>query len=157
MPRSVQSASAIRPILSEHGAHDGLAPLPVRQRGVTPASKRQCVLPEVCWCLDVCFISSLPVMQRPACMAWADKRPVQIVWAVSDTRPDHDVVDDACDCTAWPAPRVGPSTSNETDGREGCCRLQERHPNGLHRLGLRRNRLAEETDGPRRSTTTPLG
>jgi hypothetical protein len=47
--------------------------------------------------LDVCFISSLPVMQRPACMAWADKRPVQIVWAVSDTRPDHDVVDDACD------------------------------------------------------------
>jgi hypothetical protein len=33
--------------------------------------------------LDVCFISSLPVMQRLACKAWADKRPVQIVWAVS--------------------------------------------------------------------------
>jgi len=47
--------------------------------------------------LDVCFISSLPVMQRPACMAWADKRHVQIVWAVSYTRPDHDVVDDAFD------------------------------------------------------------
>ncbi len=31
--------------------------------------------------LDVRFISSLPVMQRPACMAWADKRRVQIVWA----------------------------------------------------------------------------
>jgi hypothetical protein len=33
--------------------------------------------------LDVHFISSLPVMQRLACKAWADKRPVQIVWAVS--------------------------------------------------------------------------
>jgi len=31
--------------------------------------------------LDVRFISSLPVMRRPACMAWADKRRVQIVWA----------------------------------------------------------------------------
>ena len=31
--------------------------------------------------LDVRFISLLPVMQRPACMAWADKRRVQIVWA----------------------------------------------------------------------------
>jgi hypothetical protein len=31
--------------------------------------------------LDVRFISSLPVMQRPACMAWADKGRVQIVWA----------------------------------------------------------------------------
>ena len=29
--------------------------------------------------LDVHFISSLPVMQRPACTAWADKRHVQIV------------------------------------------------------------------------------
>ena len=45
--------------------------------------------------LDVHFISSLPVMQRPACKVWADKRPVQIVWAVRSTRPDHDVVDDA--------------------------------------------------------------
>ena len=39
-----------------------------------------------CFCttqkyLDVRFISSLPVMRRPACMAWADKRRVQIVWA----------------------------------------------------------------------------
>jgi hypothetical protein len=32
--------------------------------------------------LDVHFISSLPVMQRSACKAWADKRHVQIVWAV---------------------------------------------------------------------------
>jgi len=32
--------------------------------------------------LDVRFISSLPVMQRPACKVWADKRHVQIVWAV---------------------------------------------------------------------------
>ena len=46
--------------------------------------------------LDVRFISSLPVMQRPACKVWADKRPVQIVWAVRSTRPDHGVVDDAC-------------------------------------------------------------
>ena len=33
--------------------------------------------------LDVRFISSLPVMQRPACKAWADKMHVQIVWAES--------------------------------------------------------------------------
>ena len=32
--------------------------------------------------VDVHFISSLPVMQRPVCKAWADKRHVQIVWAV---------------------------------------------------------------------------
>ena len=31
--------------------------------------------------LDVHFISSPPVKQRPACMAWADKRLVQIVEA----------------------------------------------------------------------------
>jgi hypothetical protein len=43
--------------------------------------------------LDVHFTSSLPVMQRLACKAWADKRPVQIVWAVRYTRPDHAVVD----------------------------------------------------------------
>ena len=47
--------------------------------------------------LDVRFISSLPVMQQPAYKVWADKRPVQIVWAVRSTTPDHDVVDDACD------------------------------------------------------------
>jgi hypothetical protein len=45
--------------------------------------------------LDVHFISSLPVMQRLAWKAWAEKRPVQIVWTVRSTRPDHDVVDDA--------------------------------------------------------------
>src|SRR5262249_24076669 len=28
--------------------------------------------------LDVHFISSLPVKQQPACMAWVDKRPAQI-------------------------------------------------------------------------------
>ena len=33
--------------------------------------------------LDVRFISSLPVTQRPVCKAWVDKRHVQIVWAVS--------------------------------------------------------------------------
>ncbi len=33
--------------------------------------------------LDVHFISSLPVKQRPACMAWTDKTPVQMVWAES--------------------------------------------------------------------------
>jgi pimeloyl-ACP methyl ester carboxylesterase len=32
--------------------------------------------------LDVHFISSLPVKQRLACTAWADKMPVQMVWAV---------------------------------------------------------------------------
>src|SRR5262249_37174525 len=32
--------------------------------------------------LDVCFISSLPVMQRLACKPWADKKLVQIVGAV---------------------------------------------------------------------------
>src|SRR6266568_6027814 len=42
--------------------------------------------------LDVHFISSLPVMQRLVCKAWADKRPVQIVGAVSYTRPAHAVV-----------------------------------------------------------------
>jgi len=31
--------------------------------------------------LDVHFISSPPVKQRPACMAWADKRLVQSVEA----------------------------------------------------------------------------
>jgi transposase len=34
------------------------------------------------WMLDVRFISSLPARQRPACKVWADKRPMQIVWAV---------------------------------------------------------------------------
>ena len=33
--------------------------------------------------LDVHFISSLPVKQRPACMAWADKMPAQIAGAES--------------------------------------------------------------------------
>jgi hypothetical protein len=47
--------------------------------------------------LDVRFISSLPVMQRPAWKAWADKRHVQIVWAVRSTMLDHDGVDDECD------------------------------------------------------------
>ena len=39
-------------------------------------------LPDIAKGLDVHFISSLPVKQRPACTAWADKRPVQSVWAV---------------------------------------------------------------------------
>ena len=42
-------------------------------------------------------------MQRPACKVWADTRPVQSVWAVRSTRPDHDVVDDVLGCTVWPA------------------------------------------------------
>jgi L-fuculose-phosphate aldolase len=33
--------------------------------------------------LDVHFISSLPVVQRTLCKAWADTRPVQIAWAES--------------------------------------------------------------------------
>ena len=33
--------------------------------------------------LDVHFISSLPVMQRTVCKAWADTRPVQIAWTES--------------------------------------------------------------------------
>jgi len=45
--------------------------------------------------LDVRFISSLSVMQRSAGKVWADTRPVQILWVVRSTRPDHDVVDDA--------------------------------------------------------------
>jgi hypothetical protein len=47
--------------------------------------------------LDVHFISSLPVLQRPACMAGMDTRCVQIVGVERSTRPDHDVVDDAFD------------------------------------------------------------
>ena len=47
--------------------------------------------------LDVHFVSSLPVMQRTACKAWVDTRPVQMAWAESSTMPAHDVVDDACD------------------------------------------------------------
>ena len=47
--------------------------------------------------LDVHFTSSLPVVQRIVCKAWADTRPVQIAWAESSTMPDHDVVDDECD------------------------------------------------------------
>ena len=37
------------------------------------------VLDEVDKELDVHFINSLPVKQRPACTVWADKRPAQIV------------------------------------------------------------------------------
>ena len=44
--------------------------------------------------LDVHFISSLPVKQRPACTAWADKRPAQSVEAESYTTLAPDVVDD---------------------------------------------------------------
>ena len=42
-----------------------------------PVAQRPRKAPE--GALDVHFISSLPVMQRPACTAWADKRHVQIV------------------------------------------------------------------------------
>src|SRR5262245_66194903 len=54
MPRSVQSASAILPLLSRPSAYGGLTPLPLTQRGVTPASQRQGLLPVVCWCLGIC-------------------------------------------------------------------------------------------------------
>jgi hypothetical protein len=47
--------------------------------------------------LYVHFISSRPVKQRFACMAWADKMPVQMVWAESSTRPGPAVVDGAFD------------------------------------------------------------
>ena len=43
--------------------------------------------------LDVRFISSLPVMQRSACTAWADKKPAQIAGVESQTTLDPDVVD----------------------------------------------------------------
>src|SRR4029450_4070906 len=54
MPRSVQSAAAILPILSLHSAYGGLKPLTWTQRGMTPASQGQGVLPVVCWCLGIC-------------------------------------------------------------------------------------------------------
>src|SRR4030081_1749746 len=54
MPRSVQSASTILPILALPGADGGLEPLPLRQRGVPLASKRQHVLPVVYVGLGIC-------------------------------------------------------------------------------------------------------
>src|SRR4030095_882395 len=53
---------------------------------VPPDARQQAYLDTVTrlgFSLDVRFISSLPVMRRPACMAWADKRHVQSVGAVS--------------------------------------------------------------------------
>jgi hypothetical protein len=47
-------------------------------------------------------------MLRTAWKVWTDQRHVHIVAAVRATTPDHDVVDDALACTAWPVPRVGP-------------------------------------------------
>jgi hypothetical protein len=44
--------------------------------------------------LDVRFISSLPVVPRPACTSWVDKKPAQIVGVESQTRHAPDVVDD---------------------------------------------------------------
>src|SRR6266851_5829537 len=54
MPRSVQSASTILPILVLPGAYGGLEPLPLRQRGVPLASKRQYVMPVVYVGLGIC-------------------------------------------------------------------------------------------------------
>src|SRR6266849_9315137 len=54
MPRSVQSASTIVPILVLPGAYGGLEPLPLRQRGVLLASKRQYVMPVVYVGLGIC-------------------------------------------------------------------------------------------------------
>ena len=45
--------------------------------------------------LDVHFISSLPVKQQPACMAWMETRPAQIAGVASETTRGPDVVDDA--------------------------------------------------------------
>src|SRR5712691_7289635 len=50
MPRSVQSASAILPILSLQSVYGSLKPLTLT---VIPASKRQCLLPVVGWCLGI--------------------------------------------------------------------------------------------------------
>src|SRR5713101_9117733 len=50
MPRFVKSASAILPILSLQSVYVSLKPLTVT---VTPASKRQCLLPVVGWCLRI--------------------------------------------------------------------------------------------------------
>src|SRR2546423_15645225 len=51
MPRSVQSASAILPILSLQSVYGSLKPLTLT---VTPASTRQYLLPVVGWCLGIC-------------------------------------------------------------------------------------------------------
>src|SRR6516165_4893446 len=51
MPRSVQSAAAILPILALPSAYGGLQPLTLTPCGVTLACKRQSLLPVVYGCL----------------------------------------------------------------------------------------------------------
>src|SRR5258706_15410573 len=91
--------------------------------------------------LDVHFISALPVVQRTVCKAWAETRPVQIAWAESSTMPAHDVVDDAFACMASLTLRVDLSTSNDTDGRDGCWRPRESHTGGCQNRRPHRHRL----------------
>jgi hypothetical protein len=54
MPRSVPSAAAILLILALPRAYGGLKALTWTQRGLTPASQWQGVVPGVCWCLGLC-------------------------------------------------------------------------------------------------------
>ena len=55
-----------------------------RGGAVGPATERQLhAVRAAAQALDVHFISSLPVVQRTVCKAWADTRPVQIAWAES--------------------------------------------------------------------------
>jgi len=91
--------------------------------------------------LDVHFISSLPVVQRTVCKAWAETRPVHIAWAESSTMPAQDVVDDAVACMASLARRGDLSTSNDTDGRDGCWRPRDSHTGGCQNRGPHRHRL----------------
>ena len=62
--------SPLCPSIADHHGIDERS-----MRGVCPDSRAGTKL-------DVHFVSSLPVMQRLAYKVWADKRPVQIVWAV---------------------------------------------------------------------------
>jgi hypothetical protein len=68
-------------------AFRAMARLLTQPPGCTPKRLRpkcgaRCRNGRRCQALDVCFISTLPVMQRPVCKVWADKRPVQSAWGV---------------------------------------------------------------------------
>jgi lactate dehydrogenase-like 2-hydroxyacid dehydrogenase len=74
-----------------------------RDLGITVCGTRGQGYPtaELTWALilalDVHFVSSLPVMQRPVYRAWVDTRPVQISWVERLPTLAPDVVDDASD------------------------------------------------------------
>jgi hypothetical protein len=83
-----QSAEPLRLLQQEIVlAGEAVETLKRDQRAAIDALRLEVEVLKRCLCqvhpeLDVHFISSLPVMQRSACKAWADKRHVQIVWAV---------------------------------------------------------------------------